>query len=43
MPERYEEPAAVVPATEAAIVTASNMTNLEFAWLAAQHRGTSEA
>ena len=29
MPEHYKEPAAVVPDTEAAIVTASNMTDLE--------------
>ena len=29
MPERYKEPAAVIPATEAALVTASNMTDLE--------------
>ena len=29
MSERYREPGAVVPPTEAAIVTASNMTDLE--------------
>jgi hypothetical protein len=29
MPKRFKEPASVVPPTEAAIVTASNMTELE--------------